>query len=87
MLLSNLKISFITNTFANCPNCKGNITETHKAFSFENNNSTCTFPTIWKVIGKKEVQKKDIEDLINKGKTNIIKGFKNNIHSILYFRS
>lgn len=62
-----------------CPKCKkGKIKESKKSFYCTNYNSKkekCTF-TIWKNIAGKNISEKNIKQLINKGITTEIKGFK-----------
>lgn len=59
------------------PSCSGNIRETAKAYSCDRWKDGCKF-TIWKTIAGKKINPKQALQLIEKGKTNEIKGFKNN---------
>lgn len=59
------------------PSCGGNIRETAKAYSCDRWKEGCKF-TIWKTIAGKKINPKQALQLIEKGKTNEIKGFKNN---------
>ena len=60
----------------NCPKCeKGKIIESKKSFSCTAYKEGCDF-TIWKEIASKKLTEKNIKDLITKGKTSLIKGFK-----------
>lgn len=59
-----------------CPRCKkGSIVEGKKAFGCSEYKNGCNF-TIWKEIASKKLTEKNIKDLISKGKTTLIKGFK-----------
>lgn len=58
------------------PSCSGNIRETAKAYSCDRWKDGCKF-TIWKTIAGKKINPKQALQLIEKGKTNEIKGFKN----------
>lgn len=59
-----------------CPRCKkGSIVEGKKAFGCSEYKNGCNF-TIWKEIASKKLSEKNIKDLISKGKTTLIKGFK-----------
>lgn len=60
-----------------CPSCsKGEIVEREKFFGCTNWKEGCKF-SINKEISGKKLTKKNIEELVLKGKTGIIKGFKN----------
>ncbi len=54
-----------------CPNCGAEIAVTPKRFSC----SGCNFG-IWSVVASKKITQNQVETLISKGKTSIIKGFK-----------
>lgn len=59
-----------------CPKCKkGYVREGTKAWGCSEYKNGCNF-TIWKEIASKKLTQKNIKDLINKGKTSLIKGFK-----------
>lgn len=59
-----------------CPKCKqGQIVEGKKAFGCTNYKNGCDF-TIWKEVAHKNITAKQVADLINKGKTSLLKGFK-----------
>lgn len=59
-----------------CPACKkGFVREGTKAYGCSEYKNGCNF-TIWKEIASKKLSKKNIEELINKGETSLIKGFK-----------
>ena len=73
--------SAITNTnvrksFGSCPYCKkGQIVEYPKSYGCTEFKNGCTFG-IWKEISNKKITHKNVEDLLTKGKTALIKGFK-----------
>ena len=59
-----------------CPKCKrGQVFENSKAYGCSEYKNGCNF-TIWKEIAAKKLSKKNIEDLLSKGETTLIKGFK-----------
>lgn len=59
-----------------CPKCnKGYVREGTKAYGCSEYKNGCNF-TIWKEIASKKLSKKNIEDLLQKGKTALVKGFK-----------
>ena len=59
-----------------CPLCKkGSVREGTKAYGCTEYKNGCNF-TIWKEIASKKLTKKNVEDLLNKGETSLIKGFK-----------
>jgi DNA topoisomerase-3 len=60
---------------AKCPACGGNIVENPKAYSCDKWKDGCKF-TIWKTISGKKLTEKQVLQLIEKGKTGKIKGFK-----------
>lgn len=63
-------------TLGICPKCKkGNIIEGKKAFGCTSYKEGCNF-TIWKEIAGKTLTEKQIKDLLSKGRTGVIKGFK-----------
>ncbi len=63
-------------TLGTCPKCKqGQIVEGKKAFGCTNYKNGCDF-TIWKEIAHKTITAKQVADLIAKGKTSLLKGFK-----------
>ena len=63
-------------TLGTCPKCKqGQIVEGKKAFGCTNYKNGCDF-TIWKEVAHKTITTKQVADLIAKGKTSILKGFK-----------
>lgn len=61
-------------TIGKCPKCGKNIYEYKKAYSCEDRE--CGF-VIWKVINGKTVHEAQVVKLIEKGRTDLIKGFKN----------
>lgn len=66
-----------TTSLGPCPKCKqGQIKEGQRSYGCSNWKSGCNF-TIWKELASKKLSKKNIDDLITKGKTAYIKGFKN----------
>lgn len=58
-----------------CPLCGMDITETAKGFSCSGYKEGCKF-VIWKEIAGKKITVKQAQDLLQKGKTGLIKGFK-----------
>ena len=63
-------------TLGTCPKCKqGQIVEGKKAFGCTNYKNGCDF-TIWKEVAHKTITAKQVADLIAKGKTSLLKGFK-----------
>ena len=59
-----------------CPICKrGQIIEHEKSYGCTEYKNGCKF-SIWKEIAHKKLTVKNVEDLLNKGKTGLIKGFK-----------
>ena len=59
-----------------CPSCKkGQIVEYPKSYGCTEFKNGCKFG-IWKEIANKKITHKNIEDLITKGRTSLIKGFK-----------
>lgn len=59
-----------------CPSCgKGHIIENQKSYGCSDWKNGCKF-SIWKEIAGKKLTIKNIEDLVQKGKTGLIKGFK-----------
>lgn len=71
-----------------CPLCKkGFVREGTKAYGCSEYKNGCNF-TIWKEMASKKLSKKNIEDLLNKGETSLIKGFKsktgNDFEAYLY---
>ena len=58
-----------------CPKCGKNVVEYQKAFSCESGKNGCGF-VIWKVIAGKNVSKAQAQKLLNKGKSDLIKGLK-----------
>jgi DNA topoisomerase-3 len=81
-LLSVNNSSISTGVFLNgftkysCPKCnKGNVVIREKAAGCSEYKSGCDF-AIWRTIAGKQITDKNIESLLEKGKTIIIKGFK-----------
>lgn len=59
-----------------CPLCKkGQIVEYPKSYGCTEFKNGCKY-TIWKEIAHKKLTPKNVEDLLQKGKTSLIKGFK-----------
>lgn len=58
-----------------CPLCGKAVIETKKAYNCSGWRDGCKF-VIWKVISGKRITAKQAQELINKGKTGVIKGFK-----------
>lgn len=77
--IKTLKIESLDKIIIECPNCEnGKIVENRNNFSCNSSNETnCNFPVIWKKIADKEINSNHIIELVQKGKTSIIKGFKN----------
>ena len=63
-------------TLGTCPSCKkGQIVEYPQSYGCTEFKNGCKFG-IWKEIAKKKITHKNVEDLITKGRTSLIKGFK-----------
>ncbi|WP_203965406.1 topoisomerase C-terminal repeat-containing protein, partial [Capnocytophaga stomatis] len=59
-----------------CPKCKkGSVFEGKKSFSCSEYKNGCNF-TIWKTIAGKTITQKQVQELLTKGKTSNLKGFK-----------
>lgn len=58
-----------------CPICKKNIIEYPKSYSCESGKTGCGF-IFWKMVAGKEITKTQIKKLLEKRKTDLIKGFK-----------
>lgn len=61
------------NIIGNCPKCSKNILENKKAYSCSD--KECSF-VIWKEVASKTISEKQAIELLGKGKTKLIKGFK-----------
>lgn len=60
-----------------CPLCNGNIIENSKAYGCSNwKEKNCNF-TIWKTISGKKISESNVKELLDKGITKTITGFKN----------
>lgn len=59
-----------------CPLCQKNVIELPKTYSCESGRGGCGF-TVWRVIAGKNITKAQIKKLLEKRKTDLIKGFKN----------
>ncbi|MBF0450303.1 MAG: DNA topoisomerase 3 [Candidatus Magnetomorum sp.] len=60
-----------------CPACGGDVIETPKAYgcaNWKDSDGGCKFK-IWKTIAKREIQPEEARQLIEKGSTDILKGF------------
>lgn len=60
-----------------CPACGGDVVETSKAFGCSNwkeSDGGCKF-TIWKTIAKKTITKTIAKQLLEKGRTGLLRGF------------
>lgn len=62
-----------SSTIGKCPKCGGKVVFHSKAWSCENNK--CDF-VIWKTVAGKTLTEANAKDLLSKGKTSLIKGFK-----------
>ena len=77
----NIEIEKVSNTInkkilGKCPLCGGNIIENSKAYSCSNwKEKNCQF-TIWKSISGKKISETNIKELLDKGLTKEINGFK-----------
>lgn len=58
-----------------CPKCGKKVVEFPKSYSCESGKGGCGF-VIWKQIGGKAISKAQAKKLLDKGKTDLIKGFK-----------
>ncbi|MBL6986964.1 MAG: DNA topoisomerase 3 [Methylobacter sp.] len=65
----------ITASIADCPLCNGKIIETAKAYSCSEWRSGCKM-TIWKTVAHKKITVAMAKNLLSKGETGILKGFK-----------
>ncbi len=76
--IKTLKIESFDKIIIDCPNCdNGKIVENRNNFSCKSSNETkCSFPVIWKKIAEKEINSSHVIELVQNGKTSIIKGFK-----------
>ncbi|WP_242652423.1 topoisomerase C-terminal repeat-containing protein [Desulfofarcimen acetoxidans] len=62
-------------SLGSCPLCGKNIFESAKSYSCSGYKEGCKF-TIWKEISGKKISEKQAKELIQKGRTAVIKGFK-----------
>ncbi len=62
-------------SIGNCPICKSPVIENTKAFGCSAWKTGCTF-TIWKTIAGKKMSDNQVQQLLIKGETPILKGFK-----------
>tara|TARA_A100001015_G_C14968113_1_gene703914 strand:+ start:104 stop:934 length:831 start_codon:yes stop_codon:yes gene_type:complete len=78
LVIKDGKTSFAFNDTAigTCPFCSGKVIETPKAYSCSNWKSTGCSLTIWKVIAAKQITKEIAEELLKKGRTEKLNGFK-----------
>jgi len=75
-VLRNQDIKIKRDSIGNCPNCKGDMLENSKAYYCENNqNKNCDFPVLWKEINSVIIPIEIYKELIQKGKTKIVKNF------------
>lgn len=63
------------NTLGKCPVCGRDVVETAKSYGCSGYRVGCKF-AIWKEIAKKKITEKQAVELLAKGKTRVIKGFK-----------
>lgn len=63
------------NALGQCPVCKRDVVETTKSYGCTGYKDGCKF-AIWKEIAGKKITLKQAEDLLAKGKTGVLKGFK-----------
>lgn len=74
--INRFKNDFKKESLGKCPLCGGDIYENSKAYSCSNwKDKNCNF-AIWKEISGKKLSKKDVKDLLSKGSTQKIEGFK-----------
>lgn len=74
--INRFKSDFKKESLGKCPLCGGDIYENSKAYSCSNwKDKNCKF-AIWKEISGKKLSKKDVKDLLSKGSTQKIEGFK-----------
>lgn len=74
--INRFKSDFKKESLGKCPLCGGDIYENSKAYSCSNwKDKNCNF-AIWKEISGKKLSKKDVKDLLSKGSTQKIEGFK-----------
>lgn len=74
-----MDINNLNTSISKCTSCNdGEIIELGNAYKCSNAiNEKCDFPTIYKKIGGRTILEKNALQLIEKGKTDILKGFKN----------
>lgn len=77
--IKGMDASSMKKVIVKCPSCSdGEIIEIGNAYKCENSTKgNCEFPIVWKKIGEKLISEENVIDLVTKGKTKIIKGFKN----------
>ncbi|RYD01489.1 hypothetical protein N752_29750 [Desulforamulus aquiferis] len=63
------------NALGKCPVCKREVVETTKSYGCIGYKEGCKF-AIWKEIAGKKITLKQAEDLLTKGKTGVLKGFR-----------
>lgn len=59
-----------------CPKCQSDYSDFGRMYKCESKNG-CDYPVIWKTIGGKVISESIVKDIIEKGKTDLLKGFKN----------
>ena len=62
-------------SFGTCPVCQNNVVEYSKSYSCESGKDKCGF-VIWKSIAGKDISKAQLNKLLTKKKSDLIKGFK-----------
>lgn len=58
-----------------CPKCNSTYSDFGRMYKCESNN--CDYPIIWKTIGGKTISDDIAKEIIEKGKSSLLKGFKN----------
>lgn len=77
--IKTMPVKFLEKEIIECPFCKkGMIVEKHNSYKCNNiDNGNCDFPIIWKSISGKNISELTVKDLVQNGKTSLIKGFLN----------
>ena len=77
--IKDMNVAAMNKVIAKCNSCSdGNIMELGNAYKCSNiDDERCNLPIIWKKIGGKNITDENVKDLVNSGRTQILKGFKN----------
>lgn len=74
--IKNMDTTKFNKTIGTCPKCQEPVLDFGKNYKCSSV-TNCQFPPIWKTIGSKNIESKVAEQLLSKGKTEILKGFEN----------